>query len=140
MKSMPQHGFTLIELMVAVAIVGILAAIAAPAYTDYVVRGRIPDATNALATKAVRNEQFFQDNRTYVGAPGCTSDTTTSKHFDFNCSSATASAFVLRAVGKGGMTGFTYTLNEAGVRATAAAPTDYGTNATCWVIKKGGQC
>ena len=69
-----QSGFTLIELMIVVAIVGILATIAYPSYTDYVIRGRIPDATSGLAAKRVQMEQFFQDNRTYVGAPACAAD------------------------------------------------------------------
>ena len=84
-----QSGFTLIELMIVVAIVGILATIAYPSYSDYVIRGRIPEATSALAAKRVQLEQFFQDNRTYVGAPACAADdATTSRFFNFSCNPA----------------------------------------------------
>lgn len=136
-----QNGFTLIELMITVAIVAILAAIALPSYTDYVTRGKIPDATSGLANKRVQMEQYFQDNRTYVNAPACNNDTTTSQYFDFTCNpAATATTFTLQATGKGTMTGFTYTVNESNTKATTAVPTGWTTNASCWVTKKGGAC
>lgn len=134
------QGFTLIELMIVVAIVAILGAVAMPAYNDYVVRGKIPDATSNLATKRVQLEQFFQDNRTYVGAAACTADSTSSQYFDFSCAVQAASAYTLQAVGKGSMGGFTYTINEANVKATTAVPAGWTSNATCWVTKKGGSC
>jgi type IV pilus assembly protein PilE len=136
-----QLGFTLIELMIVVAIIGILAAIALPSYNDYLVRGRIPDATSSLATKRVQMEQFFQDNRTYVGAPACNADTAVSKYFDFSCpAAATATTYTLQAQGKGPMTGFAFTINESNAKATTAVPTGWATNASCWIVRKGGEC
>lgn len=140
-KLMKTHnGFTLIELMIVVAIIGILAAIAVPAYTDHVTRGKVPDATLNLAAKRMQMEQYFQDNRTYVGASACSSDTTTSQYFDFSCTVQTATTYTLQAVGKGTMAGFTYTINEANAKATTAVPSGWATNASCWVTKKGGVC
>lgn len=135
------HGFTLVELMITVAIIGILAAVAVPQYRDYVTRGRIPDATSALAAKQVLLEQYFQDNRTYVGAPACASDTTTSKFFTFACNvgSATASAYVLAATGTGAMVNFTYTVNQAGAK-SSTVPTGWTASSTCWVTRKDGTC
>lgn len=135
-----QNGFTLIELMIVVAIVAILGALAMPAYNDYIVRGKVPDATSILATKRVQMEQFFQDSRTYVGAPACTADTASSQYFNFSCAVQTATAYTLQAVGKGTMTGFTYTITESNVKATTAVPAGWTANATCWVTKKGGGC
>ena len=134
-----QRGFTLIELMIAVAIVAILAAVAVPVYSDYMVRSRIPEASAGLATRQVRLEQAFQDQRTYLGAAACNSDTT-GKYFNFSCSASTASSYTLQAVGKGPMAGFTYTVTQSGAKATTAVPTGWTGSSTCWVTKKGGEC
>ena len=134
------RGFTLIEVMITVAVVAILAAVALPQYRDYVTRGRIPEATSRLATLQVQAEQYFQDNRTYVGAPACATDSATSKYFTFSCSASSATAYTLRAVGKDAMAGFTYTVTQAGAKATSAVPSGWTTSATCWNIKKGGVC
>jgi type IV pilus assembly protein PilE len=139
------HGFTLIELMIVVVVIGILAAVAVPSYTDYITRGKIPDATSNLATKRVKIEQFFQDNRTYANAPDCATNTTISQYFDFSCSVASATAFTLNAVGKSSMTGFTYTIDQSNAKSTTigtGAPSGWAAASpnNCWVSKKGGAC
>ena len=60
------RGFTLIEVMITVAIVAILAVVALPSYREYVVRGQLANATNGLATIRAQMERHFQDNRTYA--------------------------------------------------------------------------
>jgi type IV pilus assembly protein PilE len=139
MKS--SSGFTLIEVLVTVAIVAILAAIAAPSYSDYVTRGKIPAATEGLSARRVQAEQFFQDNRTYVGAgnPACVADAT-GQNFDFSCSAQGATTYTIQAVGKGSMAGFTYTINETGTRSSTVTATGWTGSSTCWVIAKGGSC
>jgi type IV pilus assembly protein PilE len=138
-------GFTLIEVMVVVALIAILASLALPAYSDYVTRGKIPDATSNLASKRVLMEQFFQDNHTYVGAPACNNDATTSKNFTFACSVApTTSTFTLQATGIGSMAGFSYTVDESNTKASAiVAPAKskwIASSASCWITNTGGQC
>ncbi|MGE5621625.1 MAG: type IV pilin protein [Bacillota bacterium] len=141
-RSKVMRGFTLIELMVTVAVIAILSAIAIPAYRDYVVRGTIPDATSTLAAKQVQMEQYFQDNLKYTGAPACVSDTTASKYFDFSCSAQTANSFTLQAVGKNSMEGFTFQVDNTGAKSTVAVPSGWTTPSpnNCWVTRKEGVC
>lgn len=137
-----ERGFTLIEAMIVVAVIGILSMIAMPSYRAYVIRGNIPEATTRLSSRQVQMEQHFQDSRSYVGGPGCVADTLASKVFDFSCSGVTATAYTMSAVGKGTMAGFTYRINEAGAKSTVAVPSGWSQPSpnNCWVTKKGGMC
>lgn len=130
---MKANGFTLIEVMVVVAIVAILASIALPAYREYVQRSQIPEATSALSSSQARMENYFQDNRTYVGGP-CPTGTT---HFTFDCGAPTATTFTHTANGQGNMAGFSYSINQNGVQASA---TPWGNCASQWVLKRGDSC
>lgn len=136
-------GFTIIEVLTVVAIIGVLASIALPAYGNYVTRGKIPDATSNLASKRVLMEQFFQDNHTYVAAPACNNDATSSKYFTFTCA-ATASSYTIKATGTGTMAGFVYTIDQSNTKTstiTVPAKAKWVANsASCWIINTGGQC
>ncbi len=131
------QGFSLIEIMVAVVIVGILSSIALPSYRDYVVRSALSDAMANLATKRVQNEQYFQDGHTYVGAPGCVSDSQSSPYFTFSCVTATQTAYTVQAVGQGLAQGFTFSIDQSNTKATPAVPAGWLTSTTCWTLRKG---
>lgn len=71
-----QSGLTLIEIMIVIAIIGVLASIALPAYRDYTEKARINQAISDIATIAVKIAAYWQDARAYppsltdVGAAG----------------------------------------------------------------------
>lgn len=132
------NGFTLIELMITIAIISILASIAIPGYQNYVQRGKVTEATATLADLRIKLEQYYQDNRTYVD--GSCNPGGGTKYFDYNCSVAPdADSYTLQAVGKEseGMDGYIYTIDESNNK-TSALPD--GTTGNCWITKKGGSC
>jgi type IV pilus assembly protein PilE len=118
-----QRGFTLIEVMITVAIVAILSAIALPAYTAYLQRSRVPPALEALSSLATRLEQRFQDTGSYANGDACGATLPTTENFEIECElSDDGQGFLATATGSGAVDGYAYTLNHQGVRRTTAHP------------------
>jgi type IV pilus assembly protein PilE len=143
------RGFTLIEMMIVVGVIGILAAIAIPNYTDYVRRGKIIDATSKLSDTRVRLEQWFLDNRTYVGAcvdpPAGVVRVTPSADdvFALTCTvGPTATLYTVQAAGipGKGMDTFIYTIDQSNAKVSTITEPGWNGNPTCWATRKDGSC
>lgn len=138
-------GFTLLELMIVGVIVGVLAMIALPWYSDYVKRGQIQDGTTTLSDAQVKMEQFFQDNHSYAGA-NCPNPNPT-KYFNYGTcaggilTSSTATTYTVTATGitGGPLDGFTYTINQNGAK-SSKSPWTNNASVACWITRKGDSC
>lgn len=149
----PSHGFTLLELMVAVAVVGILAAVALPAYTDYLRRGRVPEAFTFLSQYQVTMEQYLQDYRNYGTGTACAPDTNGNsrikaapegaKFFTFTCGPDSLKGwdgYLLTATSTSALGGeHVYTVNHDNVKATTKFKGNTVTGKACWLVK-GSEC
>jgi len=93
------QGFTLIELMIVVAIIGILTAIAAPSYTSYLREAGRRDAMVGLTTIADRQERYYLQNNTYTTALADLNASSISEQglYTFKVTSADASGFEVSA-------------------------------------------
>jgi type IV pilus assembly protein PilE len=136
-----RRGFTLIELMIVVAILGILAAAALPLYNDYVRRSRIVEATSGLSDARTRMERHFLDNRTYVGGCQNVKNSWAQKSFTITCAE-TALTYLLTADGveSNGMKGFKYQVNQDNVKSSGGPDHTWGSSTSCWITRKGGEC
>jgi type IV pilus assembly protein PilE len=139
-----EAGFTLVELMITVVIIGILSAIVVPSYQQYVLRGKLTDAFTKLSSLQLRMENFFQENRNYGTATVCGVDPAASNSADFTYSCTTSNAdqnFTVLATGRNAAADFEYSIDDAGAKRTVSVKSGWnGAGSACWVTHSGGEC
>lgn len=140
---MHQKGFSLIELMIVVALIGILTSIGMPAYQDYVGSSNTTEATANLANCRVQAEQYYQDNISYENFSMGTAASddcriSDAKYFTYT-TTADTNSYTLKATGKSseGMGDYEFTINQDNAKSSKYAGT---VGATCWLTTSGGSC
>ncbi|WP_346469149.1 type IV pilin protein [Pseudoalteromonas phenolica] len=136
MKSNHIKGFTLLEMLIVVAIAGILASVAYPQYTEYVIRAARSDAMVLLLDAANKQEQYYADNRSYAGDLSLINIPSTSENGYFNITVEVPDAgtsFTLTATAAAGAVAgdtacTTFTITDTGIKGSTGTsePDD------CW--------
>ncbi|MFL6708227.1 MAG: type IV pilin protein [Massilia sp.] len=138
-----QSGFSLIEVMVVVAIIGILSAVALPSYRDYVTRGRLAEAFSTLGAVQPNAEQFWSNTRSYAGFDDPAKSNAwpaATANFTYSLSSATNSTYTVTATGQAAAQGFSFSIDQQGNRKTLGVPAGWTSNGSCWVDRRSGTC
>jgi type IV pilus assembly protein PilE len=144
------RGFTLIEVMIVVAIIAILAGVALPSYQDYVRRGQLPEAFGRLSDYRVKMEQYYLDNRNYGTAQCATgartpewASFTATEHFTYACGvTGGGQGYLVTAQAKGGVVaGHTYTQSHLQTNNGRGTTSFKGQSVSknCFLIK-GSEC
>lgn len=130
--SQRNRGFSLIEIMIVVAIVGILAAIAYPSYRQQMLRTNRTEGMSALQEAASKQERFFSNNSTYTDDLGALKVPASTEHGHYSISAAACAGgtlgtcYVLTANAQGGQT------NDTGCTALTLDSTGARGPAGCW--------
>lgn len=134
-NSHKQTGFTLVEVLITIAVVAVLIVIAVPAYTTYITKSRRSDGQSALLDMSNRMERYFTENNTYVGATPTAlgvGTTSPSGHYTLSVPTATATTYTLQATPIGAQLQSdtqcgTLSYDYLGTKGSSA-----GTVANCW--------
>ena len=122
-KQKGQKGFTMIELMVVVVIVGILAAIAIPLYGKYIKNARVTEATGRIGEIITANKAYAQENGVYTTGNAGVVDFNATENFTYGWAGTnTAGTATITATGTNKMAGVTVVMTLATINASGSAP------------------
>lgn len=144
-RKLKADGFSLMELMITIAIIGILASIAYPSYQEQVAKSRRAEASGALLSAAQALERYYSANGRYTTAAGGSTLPSVFlnkvpengvAYYTIASSSASANAFTLKASRAGVMAGDDcgdFTLDETGAYSITAKPSGSSKSVSnCW--------
>lgn len=141
---MKKQGFSLIELMAALTITAIIAALAVPAYNSYITRSYLTEGFNGLSNYALAMQQYYQDQGSYANAGACGVATTATNHFGYACALSNADqSFTITATSNGtdGLTanGYVFTITDGNAQTTTAyTGAAVALPQNCWMTRAGG--
>jgi len=135
-QSSNHTGFTLIELIIAIAILSIIVAVAAPTYNNYIQRGKIAEALSTLGNLSTQMEKYYLDFRQYTDANGnCAINNHTSDTYAFNCTSS-GQSYTWTATSSDG--NYIFSVNNNFDKATLAFEGGTLSSVDCWMISGDG--
>jgi type IV pilus assembly protein PilE len=130
------QGFTLIELMITVAVISILAAVAMPSYKEYVMKSRRADAKAALLKLQLEQEKYRANNTSYgTLAQIGVSSTSPDQYYTIAVTSNTATDYTVTATPTGAQTGDscgTFAVNKDGKTTSTSVQTTAAKVQECW--------
>ncbi|MDH5326114.1 MAG: prepilin-type N-terminal cleavage/methylation domain-containing protein [Gammaproteobacteria bacterium] len=139
-----QHGFTLIEIIIVVALISLIVSLGYPSYAWHVKRAKITEATSHLGELQLLSSQHYQDEHSYIKADGtCAVAAPANKHFNFACSGA-AHSFTWTASNKAnvglGLSGdFQFTIDHHGTKTTTSFDGSV-LSKNCWILSPSTSC
>lgn len=108
-SALRRQGFTLVEVMIALVVVGLLSALAYPTYQAQVAKGRRTDAKQSLLELSQKMERFSTERGTYVGATlgraGLYPQVTSGGYYDLSIAAQTLDGFTVKATPRGAQVG-----------------------------------
>lgn len=130
-------GFTLIELIIAIAILSIIVSVAVPAYSDYIQRSKIAEALATLGNLTTQMEKNYLDFKTYTNNGNCAVSEPNSESYTYNCTSS-GQNYTWTATSKDG--NYKFSVNNNFDKATLAFGGASMSSVDCWMISKDGTC